>query len=70
MADLAIAQLIIGRTDQGLVSVHEAQARFQSSEDFPSLLQSLENELRILEHEGRRSDSAAIRERIALIEKT
>jgi len=70
MADLAIAQLIIGRTDQGLVSVHEAQARFQSSEDFPSLLQSLENELRILEHEGRRNDSAAIRERIALIEKT
>ena len=70
MADLAIAQLIIGRTDQGLVSVHEAQARFQTSEDFQSLLQSLENELRILEHEGRRNDSAAIRERIALIEKS
>ena len=68
MEDLAIAQLIIGNTDLGLASVHEAQSRFQANNDFPSLIQSLENEARLLDHEGRRNDSAAVQERIALIE--
>ncbi len=68
MADLAIAQLIIGNTDQGLASVHEAQSQFQANADFPSLLQSMENELRLLDHEGRRNDSAALKERMAVIE--
>ena len=68
MADLAIAQLIIGNTDLGLASVHEAQSRFQANNDFPSLIQSLENEARLLDHEGRRNDSAAVQERIAMIE--
>jgi len=68
MADLAIAQLIIGNTDQGLASVHEAQSQFQANADFPSLIQSMENELRLLDHEGRRNDSSALQERIAAIE--
>ncbi|MCY2983397.1 MAG: hypothetical protein NTY15_07125 [Planctomycetota bacterium] len=68
MADLAIAQLIIGNTDQGLASVHEAQSQFQANADFPSLIQSLENELRLLDHEGRRNDSTALQERLASIE--
>jgi hypothetical protein len=68
VADLAIAQLIIGNTDQGLLSVHEAQSQFQANADFPSLIQSMENELRLLDHEGRRNDSTALRERMAVIE--
>jgi len=68
MADLAIAQLIIGGTDQGLESMHEAQSRFQASDDLASLIQSLENELRLLDHEGRKGDSSAVQERIALVE--
>jgi len=68
VADLAIAQLIIGNTDQGLASVHEAQSQFQANADFPSLIQSMENELRLLDHEGRRNDSSALQERMAAIE--
>ncbi len=68
VADLALAQLIIGSTEQGLVSVHEAQSRFQTEGDFASLTQSLENESRLLEHEGRKQDRALLEERIAAIE--
>ncbi len=68
IADLAIAQLIIGSTEQGLVSVHEAQSRFQANDDIASLIQSLENEARLLEHEGRKQDCTLLMERIATIE--
>ena len=68
-ADFALAQLIIGDTDQGLKALHAAQAKFQSQRDYVALLQSLENELRILELEERTEDAQAVRDRIREIER-
>ncbi len=69
-ADLALAQLIIGDTDQGLEALHAAQTQFVQQSDSQSLLQSLENEARILEHEERSEEAASVRQRIARIERS
>lgn len=68
-ADLALAQLIIGDTDQGLKSLHTVQSKFQMQGDYVSLLQSLENELRILQLEGRTEEAKEIQLRIRSIEE-
>lgn len=68
-ADLALAQLIIGDTDQGLEALHAAQAKFQLQDDRVSLLQSLENELRILELEGRSEEARTVAQKIRDIER-
>ena len=68
VADLALSQLIIGSTDLGLASLHDAQALFQANDDLPSLLQSLENEQRLLAHEGRDHDSTVLQVKIQAIE--
>ena len=67
-ADLALAMLIIGESDKGLRSLHLAQRSFESEGDVASLLQSLENEVRLLEHEGRSEAADSVRQRIAQIE--
>ncbi len=69
MADLAIAQLIIGDTEPGLAALHAAQNQFEKSGEKLLLVQSLENELRLLEHEHRDSEVAAIKSRITQLEK-
>jgi tetratricopeptide (TPR) repeat protein len=69
LADLAIAQLIIGDTDTGLDALHEAQDLLEKSGERFLLVQSLENELRLLEHEHRGHQTSAIKARILQLEK-
>lgn len=69
LADLALAQLIIGETDSGLVALHTVQTQFEKSGDKARLVQSLENELRLLEHEHRDNEAIAIKARITQLER-
>ncbi len=69
LADLALAQLIIGDTEPGLAALHSVQTQFEKSGDKSLLVQSLENELRLLEHEHRDTEVAAIKSRIMQLER-
>jgi hypothetical protein len=69
LADLALAQLIIGDTEPGLAALHSVQTQFEKSGDKALLVQSLENELRLLEHEHRDAEVTAIKSRIAQLER-
>jgi hypothetical protein len=60
LADLAIAQLIIGDTEAGLAALHEAQTALDHSKQRSVLIDSLENELRLMEFEGRSADCQRI----------
>ena len=68
LADLALAQLIIGDTDPGLDALHAVQAQFAQDGDDLLLIRSLENELRLLEHEHRDDEAADVKLRIAELE--
>jgi hypothetical protein len=68
LADLALAQLIIGDTEPGLEALHAVQAQFIQSGDRLMLLRSLENELHLLEHEQRTQEATLIRKRINELE--
>jgi hypothetical protein len=67
-ADLALAMLIIGDTDNGLKTLHTVQKQFESQGDLLSLLQSLENEMQLLEYEGSTDAANKVRQRILQIE--
>ncbi|MEM9588434.1 MAG: tetratricopeptide repeat protein [Planctomycetota bacterium] len=67
-ADLALARLIIGETDQGLEALHKVQETFRLSSDWSSLLQSLANEKAILEQEGRVTEAQSIESRMVRLE--
>jgi hypothetical protein len=69
MSDLALAQLIIGDTEPGLAALHAVQNQFEKSGEKLLLVQSLENESRLLEHEHRDSEVTAIKSRIAQLER-
>ena len=69
LGDLALAQLIIGDTEPGLAALHAAQTQFEKSGDRALLVQSLENELRLLEHEHRDTEVTAIQSRITQLER-
>lgn len=69
LADLALAQLIIGDTEPGLEALHAVQAQFAQSGDKLLLIRSLENELRLLEHEHRDQAASAIKQRISELER-
>jgi tetratricopeptide (TPR) repeat protein len=60
-ADLALAQLIIGDTEQGLVALRLARQHFEQLGDTASMLQAIENEVQILELENRTSELEALR---------
>ncbi len=68
LADLALAQLIIGDTQPGLDALHAVQAQFIQSGDRLMLLRSLDNELHLLEHEQRTHEATAVRQRISELE--
>lgn len=68
-ADLALAMLVIGETEKGLKSLHGVQRKFESEGNWFSLLQSLENELRLLQHEGKKEAAKEVRSRILRVEK-
>ncbi len=69
-ADLANVRLIVGRIDEALPVLHSVQNEMMTEGRWQSLCQSLENEIAILEHEGRKSDARTIRERIQMIENS
>jgi len=69
LSDLALAQLIIGDTEPGLAALHAVQNQFEKSGEKLLLVQSLENELRLLEHEHRDTEVIAIKSRITLLER-
>lgn len=68
LADLALAQLIIGDTEPGLEALHAAQAELEHTGDELLLIRSLENELRLLQHEQRDKEAAKVQQRISELE--
>lgn len=69
LADLALAQLIIGETEPGLEALHGVQAQFAQAGSKTLLIRSLENELRLLQHEHRDAEASAVNARIAELER-
>ncbi len=69
LADLALAQLIIGDTEPGLAALHAAQRQFEKAGEKQLLVQALDNELRLLEHENRDAEVTALKTRIAQLER-
>jgi len=69
LADLALAQLIIGDTEPGLAALHSAQTQFEKAGEKQLLVQALDNELRLLEHERRDEEVTTLRSRIAQLER-
>ena len=69
LADLALAQLIIGDTDEGLAALHRAQALLEQAGQRDLLIQSLDNELRLLEFEQRSPESVAVKRRLSQLER-
>lgn len=67
-ADLALAYLSVGDAQIGLDRMHRAQKRFESAGDFESLGLSLDNEMRFLEHTGKRKEAGAVKEKIRELE--
>lgn len=68
-ADLALALLIIGDTDDGLEALHSAQSNFRIQGNTAALLQALENEKEILQLEERSDAVQAVEQRIRDIER-
>lgn len=69
IADLAIAQLIFGDTNVGLTALHEAQKMMEKHGERELLVRSLENELRLMEHEGRLQEMSVIKAKIIELEQ-
>jgi len=69
LADLAVAQLIFGDTETGLSALHEVQELMQKAGERDLLVRCLENELRLMEHEGRAKECGLIREKIIQLER-
>lgn len=69
-ADLALALLIIGDTDDGLEALHSVQDNFRLQGNSAALLQSLENERKILELEQRQDALKVVQQRIEELENS
>lgn len=69
LADLALAQLIVGDTAPGLEALHAVQAQFAQNGDRLLLIRSLENELRLLEHEHQDNAASDIKQRLSELER-
>ena len=61
MADLGLAYLMNGQTDQGLAELHQAQALFRTEGRFKDLSQSLLNEALFFEQAGDQPHADALR---------
>jgi len=68
-ADLGLAYLSVGDADNGLARLHRAQQLFESEDETESLVASLENELKFLEHAGKKKEAAAVKTRLRELEK-
>ncbi len=69
-ADLALATLIIGDTDQGLKRLETVRQKFAAEGDIDAQLHTLQNEIRILELEGREADVTRVSQEILVLERT
>ncbi|MFO1066355.1 MAG: hypothetical protein U0892_21060 [Pirellulales bacterium] len=69
LADLALAQLIIGDTEPGLNVLHAAQTQFAAAGETLLLIQSLVNEKRLLEHEQRSAEATEVGRRVDELER-
>jgi hypothetical protein len=67
-ADLALAYLSVGDAQTGLDRMHRAQRRFESEGNRELLGLALDNELRFLEHMGKRKEASEVREKIRELE--
>jgi len=67
-ADLAMARLASGRGEQTLASLHAAQDRFRDTGQIAALIQSLENEARLLEGLDNPAGAERARRRLLSIE--
>lgn len=68
-ADLALAMLIIGDTDEGLARMVSVQKTFESEGNIVALLRSLENQLELAQHEEHTDQVEQLRERIRELER-
>ena len=68
-ADLALARLILGRTDEGLRALHRVQQLYSESGDWEALVTALENERDLLEYEKRSKETDQLKRRILEIER-
>lgn len=64
-ADLGIALLLLGRDDEGLIQLREAQARFELEQDWDGLARALRNELAWTTEARRHADAELLRARLA-----
>lgn len=69
LADLATAQLILGDTETGLKALHEAQQLLEKAGQREALVRSLENEIRLLEHENRGQESREVKMKVIRLER-
>lgn len=69
-ADLALALAILGETDRALSALHKTQRNFERAGNKVSLLKSLNNELRLLEHEGLNADFQRVESKISKIQRS
>jgi hypothetical protein len=67
-ADLALATLIIGDTDEGLKKLQAVRQKFAAEGDIDAQLNALQNEFQILELEGREADMARVSQEILVLE--
>lgn len=68
-ADLALATLIIGDTDEGLKKLQAVRRKFAAEGDIDAQLHTLKNEIEILELEGRDADVARVKQEILMLER-
>ena len=69
-ADLALAYLSVGDAVVGLDRMHRAQRRLENDGNRELLSLALDNELKFLEHTGKRKEASAIREKMRELEQS
>jgi hypothetical protein len=69
LADLSIAQLILGHEQEGLRNLRHAQSLFLADSSFLALAQAIENEVRYLQAEKKSADAAQAQQRLQGLEQ-
>jgi tetratricopeptide (TPR) repeat protein len=67
-ADLGLAYLSMGDAVTGLDQLHRAQHSFETEGELESLVAALENELKYLEHAGKKKETGAVKTRLRELE--
>ena len=69
-ADLALAYLSVGDAVVGLDRMHRAQRRLENDGNRELLSLALDNELKFLEHTGKRKEASVVREKMRELEQS